>query len=351
MTMSAQGQARDGYSNPLGKEGPVGVVARLARCAAALLAAITIAAAANDAVGQKLDVCGPANIAAIYTRTAPPVTGVPKGTGWLYDFSIGTFVATNRIPNMFTPGVTPADKVIASYMEKAAIFYSVEGMKPPILRCYQDPSNNAWTYSLHYESMSDAHGSYLTLSELVATNRARLKIDPPLQTAFGMLSGSGTIRGDVLSTPSHELFHAVQQSYRFMKGNAKEWVWEGMAEAMGNLYANEYYRNMGIPESRINKNGTRNTRYFNHPLHIPKGETKNQAYGTSLFWEFLINNPVFNFQGSNITLAKNQSPGTLSLELIEQFWTCPLGFSGHTPRLPIGAKEPLSGFCGWMMSL
>ena len=76
-------------------------------------------------------------------------------------------------------------------------------------------------------------------------------------------------------TPVHELFHAVQNNYQDISGTERDWIWEGMADAVLRTYADEFESELRVAmKPRVS---------FDHPLHKPPNED-NQAYGTWHFW-------------------------------------------------------------------
>jgi hypothetical protein len=330
MTMTDQKIAHQGRFNSLEKKSVV------ARCVASLLAVATIAITADDAVAQKLDICGPATGAWDSWSTAG-LAGDNVAAGWLYDFSIGTFVSkvirpdgTRVSTNLFTPSFVAADKEIVENLKDAATTYSTIGFNPPILRCYQDAASGDWLYTFHYETMPGDHGEYLNPSRNTGTERARVMIDWSVQSGFGAALGGGTIRGDVLSTPAHELFHAVQESYPMIQLQPSGWVSEGMADAFAHLHADGYHNHKRSGWS-VDKNDTRDVRFINYSLHSPKpvspGMVSPQEYGTSIFWEFLISNPKFKIPGVKVetppadqnTQSVQLSSRPLSLGIIKKF--------------------------------
>lgn len=258
--------------------------------------------------------------------------------GWLENFSIGNF----GTPNTFTPGTASGDRQITEALSLAKAYYQGYGFEPPILRCYQSGPNAA-SYSFYYGGSSANLGGYTAPWNTLVPDidKAKIEIDPVIRTTFAEMGPgrTGVMKVDHLMTPGHELFHGIQASYKLFKLIPADWVDEGLADAFGYLFLRDYAAT--IPNSRIDKTinnmPRREIRYINYPLHLPKnlssdptlnGDEKldaesqalDQAYGTSVFWEFLIDNKVFNIRGSNIKLDNINESETISVKIILDYF-------------------------------
>lgn len=224
-------------------------------------------------------------------------------------------------PREFTVGFdefggigSDVDKAIEKALAHAANYYSEQGFDgKPVLQCFESSDSGETKFAVHYavegaperlargeEPLGSSLGDYDSVRCGLGTAKIRLNLQR-VATQYGlMITGTKALAPEI-STPAHELFHAVQSSYPLFSLCPDDWVWEGLAEAMAYLWLQDW-------KDRRTIDRTRSVRFWDYPLHKPKGHDDHpensdntQAYGTSLFWEYLTHDPQYVISGEAIT--------------------------------------------------
>ncbi len=249
-----------------------------------------------------------------------PSAALQKCRGdWLANFDVG----------MESFGGTGADADIAieAALADAAAFYSGAGFYAPVLQCFDDPESRETRYAMHYATgMGEDLGDYEPTRCGSGSAAARLNI-LEIPKHYGLMISGATANAAQIGTPPHELFHGVQSSYDMFSMCPKDWVWEGLAEALAYIWLQNY----GPRNQQFKINMARGIRYIDYPLHMPytpvtkDGEDNAHAYGTSLFWEYLTREPKLAIGDETIALGLSRR---FDPALLERF----MDMRGNDPK-------------------
>ena len=187
----------------------------------------------------------------------------------------------------------PADEIYKDLLEHASVWLDGLGFGPPRVQKRERRESDApgAHRSMHYlAEVSDKKNSDDTESIGVyfpTDDELYLRSD----VYFAMGDEGEThetpdyrVEKSNTFTPVHELFHAVQNNYHDISESGRDWIWEGMADAVLRAYADEFESELRV--------GMKPRGSFDHPLHKPPDE--DDAYRTWFFWRNVgraINSP------------------------------------------------------------
>ncbi|MDP6951584.1 MAG: hypothetical protein QGF53_02385, partial [Alphaproteobacteria bacterium] len=234
-----------------------------------------------------------------------PVAAVPLAEctddeyGWLQTFEIGNLDAAGRdfvdgyAASPDRPAIlSRAGDLMEEALHHAAAFYraTLKLKAPPKLLCVADPDSGEMSYAIIVDPSfadpgSDSLGEY---------SAPEIRVSTLVSDAYGSMASGGGADADPFLTPAHELFHAVESSYRIftvcgrgLRLCTRSWVDEGLADAFAYAWLRKYER----ANSRYRTKLERSLPYLDHPLHRPSDD--DEAYHRSLFWSYLAWAPKY----------------------------------------------------------
>lgn len=233
------------------------------------------------------------------------------------NFEVGvlTFGGTN----------TQGEEALEDALLNAHDFYG-KHFRNPWLVCFDDPSTGSRSYAIIWHpnllSSQGDLGEYIVPdAQGAGADRAQIHLDEPsVRPAYDQYAAAGIGKAsDAFAAPYHELFHAIQANYETFqrpKGGsgyaliAPDWAWEGMADALAWTWVMTKHRGLETDRTK---------RGFDLPLNKPAD--KSSAYGTDLFWEFLMREPRYDNNTVNLELSGKMHPGLIQnfLNLSEDF--------------------------------
>lgn len=173
---------------------------------------------------------------------------------------------------------------------------------PPRMLCISEPDTDVKKYVIFPDTISkDTLGEYRAPGPVLG-GVPDIRIDPTVILAFQDLArGNGKVDSEKITTPAHELFHAIEAAHPMftnpMLQGCKEygvcpahWVSEGIADAMAYAWLRKYETGVLGNRPRIKYN--RQLPYLDLPLHKAP-DNSDEAYAVSLFWEYLAWEPRY----------------------------------------------------------
>jgi hypothetical protein len=166
---------------------------------------------------------------------------------------------------------TSAVEYMEVLLKQISEWYEAQGFKQPALPLEYGLWGGTYIYAGYIkdrEGKVDGYYNYGT---------KKLYISETTHFTFG----TGNDSKIPFTIPAHELFHAIQYSYKpFQDGNVPDWITEGTANAAGEVWGHSY----------VSEQGTEYNRRYDRPLNRPDKQPQKDnsgAYGTSSFWGWL----------------------------------------------------------------